>query len=141
MQIGKVNIKSKYSVIEWFRVCLGWRKSITLNLLPYSGKTTVDICRLANNGISLKKDDPSEITTAIEGNLYGYIDMIVTACKVPEEIKTEVATSIADAWTTEEISTAAQEVYNNLDFQSAFAVMQIMGQLRFEDDIEEKTVK
>ncbi|HAF34557.1 hypothetical protein [Sphingobacterium sp. UBA7038] len=133
MELGKINIKSKYSVIEWFRVCLGWRKSITLNLRPYSGKTTLEICHLVNSGVVLKSKETNELMTVIDGNLAGYVDMIVTACAVPSYLTKQVASGIVETWTVEQIKAAVGQVYQNIDFQSALEIMSIMGQIRFDD--------
>ncbi len=133
MNLGKINIKSKYTAVDWIRGLVGLRKSISLNIRPYSGKTTLEICKLVNSGNVLKSEDTKEIMSVLETNLPGYIDLILTACDIPKQTRGIAANGISESWTIEEILEATKHVYKNVDFQSAVEIMSIMGQIRFDD--------
>lgn len=135
MNLGKVYIESNNIVINKVRNFTGLRKSVTLTIKPYSGKTTVEVCGLIKKGSSLTRDESAQIIEVISDNIPIYIDLIIVACRVPDNIKKVVSNSISQTWTLEEIGAAAQLVYNQIDFQSAFMIMEVMGHLRFEDEL------
>lgn len=129
--LGTVRIEPK-NLTERIKQALGMLPKITeVGVDEYSAHNSIVIMDIVQSIKKIESSDPEDAIDVSSQNLPLYIHLVATAASKCDEKRAQLLrAAIASQWTTAKVMSASQIVYNNLDFESIFSTLEIMGKFK-----------